>query len=660
MSESVPFLSGTLFFYQQRIIRVISIMMLHSIREKAKGWFAWVIVILISVPFALWGIGSYITPDSNPAVAMVDQTKVSTYEFQNALQLEQQKLESQSKKIDEKFLKQTVLDRLINNHALLNHLYSQGYVTSRSSLNSQIINEQAFQDPKRGEFSEKIFTQSLQRMGLSFETFKKQLGDDLLIQQYTSGINKAVLINKMEINSIVALLKQKRDISYILIDSNKFSESSQPSDEEVNNYYQANKEKYEVPEKVKVAYIEVSRDKIAKTIDVTEDEIDALYTDNAAKYTQAEQRQASHILISFNKDDNDEVKNKAREEIDMLYKKLQDGEDFATLAKENSKDPGSARNGGDLGYFKKGDMVPEFEKVTYSLTKDEISEPFESPFGFHIIKLTAIKESQVKPLSTVKKQIIADIQYDRAEKIYYEKMELLQTIAYEQPDTLEPASSEIDIAISESPLVSKMGGKGIFANKKLLNTIFDEQVLESGNNSDLVEIGNDHVIVVRLNERIPASIKPLKDVKESISKTLATRNANNKALELANTLSTSVSEQADIKALLAENQLEIVDKGLVERNDMGTDQQILQKAFSMPRVNGKPKSLAFKMIGEQVAVVVVKQVENGSSDDEQFVQMVSNSLKQSRGSLYANMAIMQIRKNAKIEINQERLFNEEN
>ena len=635
-------------------------MMLHSIREKAKGWFAWVIVILISVPFALWGIGSYITPDANPAVAMVDKTKISTYEFQNALQREQQQLESQSKNMDEKFLKQTVLDRLINNQALLNHLSSEGYMTSRSSLNNQIIAEKSFQDPATGQFSEKLFKQTLQRMGLGFDSFKKQLGDDLLIQQYTNGINESIWVNKMEINAIVALLKQKRDISYILVDSKKFIQENLPSDEEVTNYYQANKEKYEVPEKVKVSYIEVSRNNIAKTITVSDDDINTLYEDNLTKYTDAEQRQASHILIPFNKEDNDDVKNKAREVIDSLYKKLQDGEDFATLAKENSKDPGSARNGGDLGYFKKGDMVPEFETVAYALKKDGISEPFESPFGFHIIQLTGIKEAKIKPLSDVKEKIIAEIQFDRAEKIYYEKTELLQTIAYEQPDTLEPAANELGISISESPLISKAGGEGLFSNKKLLSAIFDEQVLESGNNSDLVEVGSDHVVAVRLKERIPASIKPLNDVKEDISNTLATKNANNKALELANSLSKSLSEQIDINPLLTENQLQMIDKGLIERSDMETDREILQKAFSMPRVKDKPKSLAFKMSGDKVAVVVVKQVENGTSDDEKFIQMVSNSLKQSRGSLYANMAIMQARKNAKIEINQERLLSQEN
>jgi len=634
--------------------------MLHSIREKAKGWFAWVIVILISVPFALWGIGSYITPDANPAVAMVDESKISIYEFQNALQREQQQLESKSQNIDEKFLKQTVLDRLINSRALLNHLGSEGYMTSRARLNEQILSDPNFKDPKSGNFSETIFKQILQRMGLAYESYERQLADDMLIRQYTNGITNAAWVSPVEIDSVVALLKQKRDISYVLIDSKVFAESIQPSDEEINTYYQSNKESYEVPEKVKVAYIEISRAQIAKTIDISDDEAKTLYDDNGIKYTKPEERQASHILIPFKKDASAEEKNKSKEKVDDLYKQLQNGGDFADLAKQFSKDPGSAKKGGDLGFFGKGVMVPEFEKMAYSLKVNEIGEPIESPFGFHIIKLTAIKEAQVKPFAEVKEEIVSALQYDKAEQIYYEKSESLQTIAYEQPDSLEPAANEINMNISESPLISKTDGEGIFANKKLLAAIFDEQVLEAGNNSDLVSVGNDHVVAVRIVEKVPSSIKPLQEVKASIVKTLISKTANDKALELANSLSKAISEQKDIKEQLSANKLEMVEQGLVDRNDFVTPREIIQKAFTLPRVKDIPESSAFMMQDKQAAVVVVKKVENGNSDDKEFVKMVEGGLKQARGSMFANLAIMQARKNSTIEINQERLSSEDN
>ncbi len=638
--------------------------MLHSIRERAKGWFAWVIVILISIPFALWGIGSYITPDANPAVATVDQTKISTYEFQNALQREQQQLQSQSRELDENLLKQKVVDRLINNKALLNHLRSEGYITSQATLNQQILADTSFQDPKTGKFSQAIFTQLIQRMGLSYEGFQQRLGDDLLAQQYTNGITQSAWVNESEIDSIVALLKQKRDISYILIDADKFAESSKPSDEDVKNYYENNKERYEVAERVKVAYLEVSRKEIAKTIAISDELINQTYEESLAKFTSPEQRKASHILIPFSKDAEDSVKAVAKEKVDDLHKKLTSGEDFSALAKEFSKDPGSAKNGGDLGYFNKGDMVPEFEEVSYSLKVDDISEPFESPFGFHIIKLTGIKAAKVKPLDKVKQSIISDLQYDQAEKIYFETTESLQTIAYEQPDSLEPAANELELKIKVSPLIAKSGGEGIFSQKKLIATIYDEQVLEAGNNSELIEVGNDHVVVVRISEKVPAFIKPLEEVKEKIVKSLAVKGANDKALALANSLNQALTEQQDIKQQLDDNKLERVDQGFIDRNDLLLDQQMIQKAFTMSRVKDKSESIAFMMNGEfgassKAVVLVLNKVKNGTSEDKKFREMVANGLRQSRGTMFANMAIIQARKNAKIKINKERLISQD-
>ncbi len=304
-------------------------------------------------------------------------------------------------------------------------------------------------------------------------------------------------------------------------------------------------------------------------------------------------------------------------------------------------------------------MVPEFETVTYGLKIDEVSEPFESPFGFHIIKLTAIEEEKVKPFADVKAKILTGIQYDKAEKSYYETTELLQTIAYEQPDSLEPAASETGLNVEESALFSKSGGKGIFANKKLISTIFNEQVLESGNNSDLVEVANDHTVVVRIAERVPASIKPLEDVREDIVTILTDKGAIDKALALAESLTKALTDNQDIKQQLDDNKLEITDKGLVERDDFTIDRVLLQKAFSLPRVKDKPESAAFMMSAKKAVALIVKKVENGSSDDKEFVKMITANLKQSRGSLYANMAIMQARTSSKIEINEDRLYRSE-
>jgi len=630
--------------------------MLHFIREKAKGWFAWIIVILISIPFALWGVNSYITPDSNPAIATVSDSKISSYEFQNALQNEQQRSQSQG---NEEQLKKVVLERLINNYAVLGLLNKNGYVVSKSQLDQQIVADPNFQDPDTGKFSDQAFRQALSRMGLSFQGYKDRLSKDILIEQYLQGIQQSAIITSQEIDQVMKLIKQKRDISYVLIDSEKFKESIMPTAEQISEYYQTHQNNFEVAETVELEYLQVSREDLAKDSQVSDEDINQFYEENSQTYSTDEERQGSHILISFKADDSAEVKEKARKEIDDIHKRLVDGEDFGTLAKEFSKDPGSAQNGGDLGYFKRGDMVPEFEEKAFSIAVDDITEPFETAFGYHIIKLVGIKEVETKPLAEVKDDIIAKIQFDQAEKPYYEKTEALETIAYEQPDSLEPASIETDIKVQKSPFISRQGGEGIFANPKLINAIFSENVLEAGNNSEMIDLGDDNVIVVRVTERVPASIKSLETVSETIAQILTQQYATEKALEVGTSLEKAFATDGEITEQLKQQSLEIVDKGLIERSDADTPRAIVQKAFIMPRVIDKAQASVVKMPGNKAALVIVKAVEDGKNDDEKFVETIRSVLERSRGQLLGNLGVMQARTEATIEINEKRLNGEE-
>jgi len=631
-------------------------MMLHLIRERAKGWFAWAIVILISIPFALWGVNSYITPDSNPAVATVGNNKVTTYEFQNAVQNEQQRTQSQG---DDNQLKQVVLERLINNYALLNQLTESGYVVSKNQLNQQIIADPNFVDPETGQFSEKVLGQVLSRMGMTLDSYRTNLTKDVLIEQYLQGIQQSAIITDAEVEQVMKLVKQKRDISYVIVDSENFKESIQPSAEQINEHYQAHQIDFEVPETVELEYLHISREELAKSIEVSDEDIDKYYQENSQTYSSDEERQASHILISFKADDSDDVKEKAKQQIEDIHKRLVAGEDFAQLASEFSKDPGSAKNGGDLGYFKKGAMVPEFEEKTFSTDINQITEPFESPFGYHIIKVTGIKESKTKPLSEVKDEIIKKIQFDLAERPYFEKTEALETIAYEQPDSLEPAAIETGLKVQKSPFISRKGGEGIFANPKLLEKIFSDQVLEAGNNSEMVDLGNDNVVVVRLSERVPASIKPLDSVSDTISQILVQKMASEKAMELAKSLEKAFNSGEALDELIAKNNLKMVNKGLVERSDKDTPRAITQKAFTMPRVTDKALANTVKMPGNNAAMIIVKAVEDGKNDDAEYAKTIRSIMERSRGQLFGNLGVMQARADTKVEIDQKLLTGEQ-
>ncbi|RKZ90924.1 MAG: hypothetical protein DRQ43_10715, partial [Gammaproteobacteria bacterium] len=380
------------------------------------------------------------------------------------------------------------------------------------------------------------------------------------------------------------------------------------------------------------------------------------YQDNLSQYTQPERRKASHILFTLPSDADTETKDKVKAEAQTVLDKINSGSDFSEMAKLHSKDPGSADNGGDLGFFGKGEMVPAFEESAYSMQPGSVSELVESSFGYHIIKLISVEGGESKPLETVKDAIIESIQFDEVENDYFEKVEAMQTIAYEQPDSLEPVSAELNLVIQESKLITNAGGEGLFANAKLLNVAFSETVLEEGNNSDLIELGNDHVAVIRLVERIPADIKPLDEVKSMIETRLKQDSITEKAQEKASELVKQLTDGKSLNDLSQEHSLIIVNTGAVDRQDISVPREISNKAFTMPR---EMKYSTTNMMNGDIAVIVIKSIEDGDSGDQALFDSIKTALLQNTGNMETSLSILQIRSDSKIVINTQLLRKQE-
>ncbi|MCU7938852.1 MAG: SurA N-terminal domain-containing protein [gamma proteobacterium symbiont of Bathyaustriella thionipta] len=624
-------------------------MVLHSIRERATGWFAWVIVILISIPFALWGINSYITSDANPSVANVGDYKVTVQEFQNAVQNESKEFKGQ---IDDALIKQVVLEKLINNRALINFLSQSGLSISKSQVDSEIRNDANFQ--LDGQFSEELYNRYLPS-AYSKSNYRNSMATQLLLEQFSDGINSSSFVSDNEVKRVIQLIKQKRDISYTVIKAEDFANAVTVTEEEIKNYYQNFQNQFSNPEQIKLAYLEISRKDLAKDVQVTDEQINKYYQDNLPQYTQPERRKASHILFTLPTDADTDTKDKTKEEAQNVLDKINSGSDFSEMAKEHSQDPGSADNGGDLGFFAKGEMVPAFEQSAFSLNPGDISDLVESSFGFHIIKLTSIEGGKSKPLDTVKDKIIESIQFDSVENSYFEKVESMQTIAYEQPDSLEPVAAELNLATKESEFITAAGGSGIFSNTKLLNIAFGETVLEEGNNSDLIELGNDHVAVIRLIERIPANTKPLDEVKTIIETRLKQDSLTDKAQEKATQFITLLTDGTSLEQLSQDNSLIVENSGAIDRQNMNMPGEIMRKAFTMPR---EMKYATTKMMNGDVAIIAIKSIEDGDSGDQALFDSIKTALLQNKGNMETSLSVLQIRAGSEIVINTQ-LLNEQ-
>ena len=624
-------------------------MLLHSIRERATGWFAWVIVILISIPFALWGINSYITPNANPAVANVGDYKVSVQEFQNAVQNESKKYQGQ---IDEALIKQIVLEKLISKRAMINYLAGMGQTISKQQIDKAIRNDESFL--LDGQFSEELYNRYLPN-AYSKSNYRSNIATQLLLQQFSDGISQSSIVSDQEVQRVIQLVNQKRDISYAVIQADNYKDEVAVSDEEITNYYQNFQNQFENPEQIKLAYLEISRNEMAKNTPVTDEQLEKYYKDNLSQYTQPERRKASHILFTFSTDADNTAKEKVKAEAQAVLDKIKSGADFSEMAKEYSRDPGSADKGGDLGFFGTGEMVPAFEESAYALKTGDVSDLVESPFGYHIIKLVAIEGGESKSFDEVKDKITEAVQFELTENIYFEKAETMQTLAYEQPDSLEAVAAELAMTIKESELMSRSGSEGIFNNEKLLNAAFSESVLEEGNNSDLIELGDDHVVIVRIIERIPANIKPLDEVKDKIQTRLKQDGITIKAQQKANELIEELDAGQSIADITEANSLKLENTGLVARQAMSVPRYILAKAFTMPR---ETKYASTKTDTGDIALVAVNTIEEGDSDDKVLFKDIKTALLQNKANINTALSVLQIRSESQIKINQ-RLLSEQ-
>jgi peptidyl-prolyl cis-trans isomerase D len=301
-------------------------------------------------------------------------------------------------------------------------------------------------------------------------------------------------------------------------------------------------------------------------------------------------------------------------------------------------------------------MVPAFEESAFSLQLGDLSDVVESSFGYHIIKLTKVEGGQSKPLDEVKDEIIKTIQFDNVESNYVDKAESMQTIAYEQPDSLEPVATELNVSIKESPLITHAGGEGIFSNPKLLNAAFGDTVHEEGNNSDLIELGNDHVVVIRLVEKIPANIKPLADVTQSIKSRLLKEMSSSKAQEKAKEYIKQLSDGTSFEQLSQDNSLLVVNTNAVDRQSREVPNGILRKAFTMPR---DQKFSSTKMLNGDIAIIEIKSITAGDATDKALFDNIKNALLKNKANIETSLSILQIRSDTKIVVNKKLLNQQE-
>lgn len=594
--------------------------MLQAIRDNAQGWIAWVIVGLIILTFALFGIDQYARGDKVEVVAEVNGEDVTAREFVTLYNRQQQRLQQQfgdlyDQVVNEDELREQVLDALIESEQVQQWANNNGMVISDQQLAAAINSADVFQQD--GKFSQKVYEDVLLRNGLNVARFEYEQRQFLSENQFKNLTIASSFATTSEVNQLAELQGQERNVSYLRVDQRPFLKTVQVSDEQVAESYKQRASEFVEPEKVSVDYIELSQKALAEQIAVDDEILQGFYQENSLQFTLPEKRQAKHILIAVEVPTN-EADAAAQKIIAEVQAKLAEGEAFESLAKQYSKDPGSAESGGDLGMFEQGMMVPEFDEAVFSMQVGQVSDPVKTEFGYHLIKLEKIDAKQAQPFETVKAEVAEMYKMQEAERQYFDVLEQLNTIAYEQSDSLEPAADAVGLKVQTSELFSREGGAGkILSNSKVINTAFSEEVLKSKLNSASIDIATNHAVVVRVNKHQEARQKSLEEVAATIKSELVRKAAIAESAKLGKELLAKI-EQGEAPESLMRDGVEWNTVGWIQRSAQNLLPQMVSEAFKTPKpVAEKPSWTSFALVTGDTILMRVSEVKTADLPAEQ-------------------------------------------
>jgi peptidyl-prolyl cis-trans isomerase D len=622
--------------------------MLQTIRDRAQGILAWVILILITVPFALWGIGNYFDTGKAKPIAIVgkreffEQDLLRLYEQQFAPLLQQGTLSEQA-------LKQQALEQLIQEELLFQAAVTKKLAVSDDQV-AQFIRSLPFL-LSDGRFDAEKYQHLLATEGISSDQFIAQVQRSLLSAQLGQAIVNSSFASDAEAESFYKLKNQRRKIAYFLLPLSEELKVS-VSQEEIQAYYEQHKDQFKTPDRVAVDYLLLSRAELAAAYEPSEEELRRYYEEQAQAFTAEEQRRIRHLLIALAPNASPEEKSKAKALIQELKQRLEQGEDFAELAKQFSDDPGSKAQGGDLGLVTKSALEKNFVEAAFSLPVGKISDPVETPFGYHLIQVTEIRPAVLQPFAAVKDRIRDELKRQEAESKFYELAERLAQLAYENPNSLAPATEALGLKVQTTGLFTRDFGEGIAADPKVRAAAFSEEVL-TGNNSEPVEMADGTLVVLRLHQHLPGGQLPLDKVNDAITAQLRRQKARqmveNQAKEwLAKLESGTRLEEAaqQLKATL--KTAEFGRDDVLSELKVGAD-----LVFRAPRPRpDKAVFLAIPLSDGSQALVQLLEVSDG--DYQNLNPQEQKNLKAELARLFGTMTfreyLAQLRDQAKVEI----------
>ena len=516
--------------------------MFNFVQQKKR--LVQIVLALIILPFAFWGMDSYQNSDGGEALATVDGEKIGQQEFDNALREQQDRMREMlgnnydPAMFDQPESKRAVLENLVTQRLLMLQARAARLAVSDSQLAQTIAGIEAFQQD--GKFDKQRYETALRGQNMSPQTFEMRVAQELGMRQLTDAYMQNGYASLTAADNLMRLNEQQRVVAVAEITHQPFLQSVKVDESAVQSYYETKQKEFQTEEQVRVEYVIFPADALQAQVTVDEGEIRKYYEEHQPEFGTQEQRHAAHILIALTPQASDADKQAARTRAEQVLQQVkQSPGKFAELAKQHSQDPGSAANGGDLGLFGRGMMVKQFDDAVFKLSPGEISGLVQSDFGLHIIQLLAVKAAKIQPLNEVRNDVAQKLKLQKANDKFAELAEKFSNMVYEQSDTLESAAELVKMPLQQSAWLSRGQAETPSWTRKALQAVFSEDVIKNKRNSAAVEIAPDTLFAARLLEHKPASIRPLAEVSGDIRQKLLRQ----RAVELASAQGKATLEQ---------------------------------------------------------------------------------------------------------------------
>jgi peptidyl-prolyl cis-trans isomerase D len=554
--------------------------MLQTLRDKLTGLVAVLFLGAIAIVFVFWGIDfqagaiTYAAKVEGERIPVETVRRAWQQQLSRLQQMFRDELPDELKKSQQKAL----LDQFIRETLLTQKAREDGYRVSDEALARRLMEFPAFQVD--GKFSKDRYIAVLRSSGLTEAGFEANVENEMLVNQLVSSVTESAFVTPREVERRYVLNEQEREVNYALIPAGEFTSSVTVTDEQIQKHYEENKDDYLLPEAVDLQYVELTRAQAESNITVDEKELRDYYESVKERFTSPERRRARHILITTEDGVDDAQAGKTAEE---LADKAKAGADFAQLAREHSKDPGSAQQGGDLGWAQRGMFVGPFEDALFSMTPGEIRGPVKTQFGYHVIKLDEVEPGSVRTFEQARAEVEEEYRRERAQTIFQDQADKLEDLAFSTLTELESVAAKMNLPLKTIQGFTREGGGELGQYRDVIEAAFSEEVLQQGQNSPLIALGEDRAVVLRVTNHKPAEPRPLAEVRAQIEARLKVQAARDaaakKGAEVLAQLEQGKSWEEVAKAL----SIQPVGQRFIGRDDAIAPSAVVRAAFEVPR-----------------------------------------------------------------------------